>query len=149
MVRPSAFAAVVGLSILCAHSSWAFQPPRLLLRAGAARRAADASAPAPCSRGGALRLLSPSGTLRSRVLLRGCRARGRALQLEMAREAASGPAVGQVDVGEEEEVQMTAAQMAEEEARRQVSEVVDVMMGETPATMAPAPLGSLPPATVF
>jgi hypothetical protein len=46
----------------------------------------------------------------------------------MAREAASGPAVGQVDVSEQEEVPMTAAQMAEEEARRQVSEVVDVMM---------------------
>jgi len=121
MVRLSALAAVVGLSLLSAHSSWAFQPPRLLLRAGVARRAAGASAPAPCS-------------------------------LEMVREAASGPAVGQVQtsllVGEDEEVPMTAAQMAEEEARRQVSEVVDVMMGETPETMAPAPMGSLPPATV-
>jgi len=122
MVRLSALAAVVGLSLLSAHSSWAFQPPRLLLRAGVARRAAGASAPAPCSRGGTLRLLSPTGTLRSRALLRGCRARGRALQLEMVREAASGPAVGQVQtsllVGEDEEVPMTAAQMAEEEARR-------------------------------
>ena len=40
---------------------------------------------------------------------------------------------------------MTAAQIAEEEARECVTEVVEVMMQESVATMAPAPYGSLPP----
>ena len=50
-----------------------------------------------------------------------------------------------VEGDENDQGPMTAAQVAEEEARRDVTSVVEVMMRETPATMAPAPLGSLPP----
>ena len=129
-MRPAkvALAAVVGLSL--AHASWSFQAPRPLLQAGGAARRAAAEAPARAAR--ALRRLSlPKAP------------RARAPRLQMAREAAPGPAVGEMDMGGE--MPMTAAQIAEEEARRQVSEVVEIMMGEMPATMAPAPIGSLPP----
>lgn len=142
-----ALAAVVGLTL--AHSTISFQAHPM--GAGGAQRSMHSvqSLKIDGVRGRAcvpvlLRdtTFRPSLVPSEELLLRMRRTPSTRVQKLAMAAAGSGSAV---EVGGEEGPVLTAAQIAEEEARDCVSEVVDVMMSQSPATMAPAPLGSLPP----
>lgn len=146
--RAVALAAVVGLSL--AHSTISFQAHHPV-GAGGAQRSMHSmqSLKAEGARGRIcvpvlLRVVKfcPSLVPSEELPLGVRRTPSTRPQKLMMAAAGSGSAV-QVDA--EEGPVVTAAQIAEEEAREYVSEVVEVMMSQSPATMAPAPIGSLPP----
>jgi hypothetical protein len=150
--RRLALAAVVGL--FCAHSSLSFNAPHRPVLIGA-RTSGAACAVQKCigvaetrRSDHAVNARMPFWGLRRKpappaALLRpACSQQGRRLILSMT---AAGPAAVQDADEQEQGPIMTAAQIAEEEARECVTEVVEVMMQESVATMAPAPYGSLPP----